>query len=703
LKRGRGLGGFATPGSYTAVDSPTVAPSSALKAASLRAVLVSMHRPVASARILRAYLLAATALGPGYFTFFGLLRGWHSAFISVVFGLATLLGWRVYWQGRHRLTAIILVAAIFVAPAWVLLFTSGARSPVVIWLTPAPFIASTMLGRKSAVRVGVIAVSYVALLGLIGVDRLPQEMTEPFARQLLTVTASVTAIAIVTFYGWVTGKEYETAQNDLAREHEALQTSSTLLDARNRAMRIVFDNVEQGLLTIDLAGRIGPERSRVVDEWFRAPRENETLPELLSELDESVGATLRLGLDELQSGFLPTEVVLEQLPKTLSVNARWYGIAYRLIETAGGAGLLVVMTDHTDARRAQAAERRNHELIELLRFGTSDPEGIATFISESTRLVRCVESGEQGDGLMRALHTLKGNSAVFGLLTLSAQVHDLEERLKENGSLTGADRTALGRAWAEERARIDALGLSTEDRVHLRRDELSRLLSVARSGADIGTLRRRVEVLCSVAARPRLESLGRQSVGLAERLSKKVSLEIADNDVRLPPQAYDDVWAVLAHVVRNAIDHGIEREEERVAAGKAPSGRLTLSTELSNGRLIIAVADDGRGVNWDAIRVRARALGLPANGQSELVEALFADGVSTRDEVTAISGRGVGTAAVAAAVRAHRGSIEVTSKEGSGTRFVLTLPAPPEAFVEPGSELRISAAPRVSLPTSARA
>lgn len=633
-----------------------------------------MRNEPASARILKAYLIAASALGPGYLAFFGLLEGWWSSGIALFFGLATLVGWRVFVRGHFRLTAVILTTAIFIAPAWVVLFTSGAASPVVIWLTPAPFIASTMLGRRAALLVGTLAGAFVVVLGIVGVDRLPQEMTQPFAHQLLTVVAEVTAIALVTFYGWVTSKEYEDAQRALAREHRALLASSELLDARNRAMRIVFDHVDQGFLTILADGQIGPERSRVLDTWFRAPVPGETLPAFVSEYDSAAGQMLALGLEELRAAIMPVELILDQLPKAMSANERHYGLEYRRVDSAEPSGLMIVITDHTESRRAEAAERRNRELLTVLHLGTADPAGLATFLRESDRLTQQVLAQDRGDELMRALHTLKGNSAVFGLLTFSEQIHAHESELTELGQLALSRRQEVAASWQHERDRIAALGLGDEDRVQLRRSELVALQALAQSSRDSSSLSRAIEALCAAPARPQLERLGRQALGLAERLHKRVSLVVEDHDVRLPPHAYDSVWSALAHVVRNAVDHGLETEQERVGSGKSPVGCLYLSTQLQHDELVICVEDDGRGVDWERVRRKAEQLGLVANTHTELVEALFSDGLSTSDEVTALSGRGVGTAVVALAVREHGGRIDIDSTPGQGTRCTLVLP-----------------------------
>jgi chemotaxis protein histidine kinase CheA len=125
--------------------------------------------------------------------------------------------------------------------------------------------------------------------------------------------------------------------------------------------------------------------------------------------------------------------------------------------------------------------------------------------------------------------------------------------------------------------------------------------------------------------------------------------------------------------VRNALDHGIEPADERRAAGKPEAGHIELAARIDDGTITIEVADDGRGVDWDRVRAKALAARLPAETRDELVRALFSDGVSTKDAVTETSGRGVGLAAVLAAVTDAHGRVEVHSELTRGTRFVFTF------------------------------
>jgi two-component system chemotaxis sensor kinase CheA len=163
------------------------------------------------------------------------------------------------------------------------------------------------------------------------------------------------------------------------------------------------------------------------------------------------------------------------------------------------------------------------------------------------------------------------------------------------------------------------------------------------------------------------ERMAEQGRNLAVRLHKApLKLELNHNDVRLDPERFSPLWAAFVHAVRNAIDHGLETPAERQQAGKVEAARIALSSRIESMTVIIEIADNGRGIDWARVRDRACAAGLPHGSAADLEVALFADGVSTKDEVTEVSGRGIGLAALrqvcqmlGGSIRYHGGSVVI--------------------------------------------
>ncbi|MTI94449.1 MAG: chemotaxis protein CheA [Firmicutes bacterium] len=160
-------------------------------------------------------------------------------------------------------------------------------------------------------------------------------------------------------------------------------------------------------------------------------------------------------------------------------------------------------------------------------------------------------------------------------------------------------------------------------------------------------------------------------------LAKSVQLQIFGGETELDRTIIEDIADPLVHLIRNAIDHGIESEEERKAAGKTPQGTIVLRAFQTGNQVIIEVSDDGRGLDLERIRqkLREQNLALPADiGEWELMNSIFMPGFSTSSAVTDISGRGVGLDVAKKSIEAMGGTIQVASEHGLGTNFTIRLP-----------------------------
>jgi two-component system chemotaxis sensor kinase CheA len=159
---------------------------------------------------------------------------------------------------------------------------------------------------------------------------------------------------------------------------------------------------------------------------------------------------------------------------------------------------------------------------------------------------------------------------------------------------------------------------------------------------------------------------------------KHVRLEVSGESTELDKTVIERLGEPLTHLIRNAVDHGIEPPEARLAAGKSPEGTLTLSAEHRSGRILIRIADDGRGIDRDRVLAKAIEKGLVAPdavlSKEEIDMLIFAPGFSTAQQITNVSGRGVGMDVVRQNVKELGGRITIESEQGVGTTFTLTLP-----------------------------
>lgn len=180
----------------------------------------------------------------------------------------------------------------------------------------------------------------------------------------------------------------------------------------------------------------------------------------------------------------------------------------------------------------------------------------------------------------------------------------------------------------------------------------------------------------SIVLRPLENTIAMEAINL----NKKVKCQIPETDIALDKVILEELGDILMHIIRNALDHGIESPEERKKAGKSEEGIISI-TCLREARYIeLKISDDGRGLNYDKIREKAITLypertdEIKGMNDRELSQFLFQSGFSTKDEVTVLSGRGVGLDVVWSNVEKIKGRIKIESEAGKGTSFILHFP-----------------------------
>lgn len=482
-----------------------------------------------------------------------------------------------------------------------------------------------------------------------------------------------------------------------ASELEATVTARTAeLAQRNRGMRLVLDNVAQGFVTIDLDGVLSPERSAIIERWFGAPAQGATLQAYLEPRAPEFAQWLALGLGELREGALPTELLIAQLPRRFADGERTFEVSYSAI----GAGdrvdsFLAIISDVTAHLARERAEREQQDLLSLFQRISIDRPGVEEFLTEAAGLVAALRTESDPVVQKRLVHTLKGNCAIYGLQSYAELAHRVETELGDGAAaMTDEQRDALVAMWKDAMARVTPLlGAARRAAVEIDRSELE--LAISRATTASRELR---DLLASWTREPmgrRFERLARQITSLSRRLGRpEPEVRTSGDELRLEPGGWQPFWAAMVHAVRNAVDHGLETAEERRLAGKRETGVIELGAARRDGHVVFTIRDDGRGIAWDLVRARAAARGLPCESHADLVQALFADGLTTRDAVGELSGRGVGLSALREVVDAMGGSIEVESTPGHGTTFRFSFDeARAASALPPARQLRASLLP----------
>jgi chemotaxis protein histidine kinase CheA len=288
------------------------------------------------------------------------------------------------------------------------------------------------------------------------------------------------------------------------------------------------------------------------------------------------------------------------------------------------------------------------------------------------------------DEILQHVHTLKGEARSFELSELATETANLEEEValvQGSARASGAtDMTAHRPLWSRRLKRIreeleraeelfiaaSPVGRAILDQITVDRLEVQRLNELLGSRSDeIGAIVRRL------AARPfgeAVASLTDRVPGWAETVGKRARLEVDGKDVRVPEPIARALPALLSHLIRNAVAHGVETSDGRTAAGKPEVGVIRVRCSDAAAGPTIVVEDDGRGLPTAHLVELAALRGLPVTDPNELV---FVPGLTTADAVSEMSGRGMGLSAVRAELESLGWTIQVDESSRRGTTFLL--------------------------------
>jgi two-component system chemotaxis sensor kinase CheA len=471
---------------------------------------------------------------------------------------------------------------------------------------------------------------------------------------------------------------HRTANEESVRLERLVAERTQQLDRKNKDLRLVLDNVEQGFVTIDRAGRVVGQHSRSIEDWLGPLSQESCLWSSLDGRAPGASGEFSLGWAQVVDGVLPLELTLDQMPNSLEIDGRRLRFEYKPIGGDDFDKLLVVISDVTAVVERERTEQEARDILNATSCLLADRAGFLQFFSETEELIRHIdENRSELATLKRDLHTLKGNTAVFGMARLSGLCHELESEL-ESRDAASLDRSALRIQWDRTCAQIkrligegDAMGsIAVDSR------EYVAVLDAIRRGVDKATLERMVAAWRLEPFQVRLTRIGEQLSGLAARLGKgEVKVDVSAPHLYLAREELSEFWGVFAHVVRNAAVHGLETPEARDKAGKPAVAGFGLRAGIEKDRLFVELADSGPGIDWEGVRARAVGRGLRHTTEADLTKALFTDGISTRSGVTAEAGRGVGLSAVRQVCSRLSGEIDVKSTRGKGTCFRFSWPA----------------------------
>lgn len=456
---------------------------------------------------------------------------------------------------------------------------------------------------------------------------------------------------------------------------------------KNAATRLIVQNVPYGLFALDREGRMKPGYSDACREMFASTAEGDLagakLVTLLG-LNEREAMSFSLQYEQCTEDLLPDDVVVGQLPERVSIGSRTFRLYGAVLRADDGRieGVLFTMLDISAQLRAETEVEQCRATIAVLESRDDFESFVVELADDLTRLGRSPEPSLVEREARAALHTAKGIFAQFELRRLADSIHRLEDE-----EVIPRDRLiALRDELADTLRRNEKvwkISLQAHEPVHAVAESLLRGIEErAAAATDLdqlrGVLHDGLRTVRERRASALLSPFRAMAQGLARRRGKaEVDVVIDGGEVGVPPEL-TSVFTTLVHLVRNAVDHGIENAGERGEKSEVASLRISVSRTASELRL--SLTDDGRGVDLERLVASAIDRGAidEASAQQltdrEKLDLVFVEGVSTASCLDEVSGRGVGVAATRAAVETHGGTIVVESQLGLGTCFTIVLP-----------------------------
>jgi signal transduction histidine kinase len=474
--------------------------------------------------------------------------------------------------------------------------------------------------------------------------------------------------------------ELEIKNRELASINANLEK---LVEDRTATIRTILENVSSGFLLAD--------RNLVVQDGFtKSCREllasdnisGRHLTELL-QLGDGDRNVFQLGMDQVFEDIFPEEVSLGQMRQRFPIAGRTLSVIGRNVRNAKNEieKVLFTIVDVTDLEQAERENKKNGAIIRIMQNLSSFQD----FIAEShERIVSTATALKRGDDSLvrRELHTLKGNSSAFGLDPVAKLIHKVEDETQVVNKHVEMIREALS-GFLDENFELFKikLGDQPEETYSIQKKRLDELEKLVRSGAASADAQSRIIEWVKETQRLPAKSLLGPVRDYVERFAtmrgKQVEFKVIGGDVTVEPVRMRPVLQNLIHLIRNAVDHGIETPEERT--DKSPVGTISVQFADTNSGFEIVVRDDGRGIDAERVWKKALTIGLVKQTDRELFttakiqELIFADGLSTADELTETSGRGVGMSALRQSVEDAGGRISINSAPGKGTEFRILI------------------------------
>ncbi len=499
-------------------------------------------------------------------------------------------------------------------------------------------------------------------------------------------------------------------QQILMQANEAEKQHRMEMEHKNTTIKNLLDNAGQGFLSFGSDLSISAEYSRECDEIFGFTICNKNFLEILKDnVNDDILQMMQNTFENIfaQQDKKRNKIYISILPHEIKIRGSYIKIEYKVIHNEFEKSVMIILTDITEKKDLElknADEKNNVKLI--IKAINSKAEinqavcDLDDFFKNGVYVL--LNSGEDKKTILfsifRIIHTMKGDFSLNSLHHTSAMLHELEDTLSDmmenietirhndilefvNGidceTLIKRDIKIIKDALGNEYFEKDVSFTVSKERLNQIDKDIRENFKDHEQIAMLQLL----DKLLYPNIKDIIRNYDDYTKAVAVKMDKRIEdFIISGHDVYINNKTYLPFTKSLVHIFRNIVDHGIETPDERIASGKQEQGTIICHIEKFEDKFVLNISDDGKGIDTDALKRKAIAKDIFTENElntlssQQILDIIFFDNLSTRDNVSMLSGRGVGLAAVRAEVSKIGGTISVDTDRGKSTNFSIVMP-----------------------------
>jgi two-component system chemotaxis sensor kinase CheA len=494
-----------------------------------------------------------------------------------------------------------------------------------------------------------------------------------------------------------------------------------IVNNRTQAVRNLLNNIGQGLLTFGKDLIVHKDYSNECQRILGEGIENKVFSQLIypenREEARFVEQILREVFDCKEAYRI--QVYLSLMPNEIELASKYISLEYKLVDNIYEPlekAIMVIMTEVTEKKLLENKVKEDEDLMSMVANVAGNFSGFLECVKEfqyfyGSKLHEILSSKETVSAIYanvyREIHTFKGSFSQFGMKSSVALLHSMESALSYIGtmleSFTHRDLCAfiysfdiidfLNEDMEILQEKLGSHFFSMGEMIYIDKTKLlqieSEVVNIC-SPVECRTILPLIKRLKYKSLKEMLSNYTNYAVKLAERLEKPVNVfSIEGDDLLVDSDKYNGFVKSLVHVFRNSVDHGLESLDKRIEQGKPEISSINCSINVYENYLKICIQDDGGGINFEQIRNKAVACGLydfetaSKLEEYQLIELIFKENFSTKNEITELSGRGMGLYAVKSEVERLGGSVELHTSINKGTKLEFFIPNADVEYEEP--------------------